>query len=161
MSHSKLGRLLLSVATFGGSLHSELKSMKEQRDNLHDALHNAADEEIKNQADLRGMINETKKAKKEYDSKAPRLVSVDYYDFNDLEYLRGVSDVYNSKYFRFFMYNLQQDIMDGLASSDTDKAIELQGTAKGLAFLNRMLSTNEESLRAVIAPEKSQDDLYV
>ena len=100
----------------------------------------------------------------QYSLKPPRMIHIQSYNTMDPEYQRRISEISKDSAFRYFLFNVQQDIFELLNSATADKSAEIMGMSKGIKYLIQGLNTTEQ---AYSSPKKAEpnnregDQVYV
>lgn len=171
-------KIIINIITLGGVIRRELAELKVERDNIienhdklkverdnmHDALHSEAGKIVdlaNDKKELKLLIDQTNKVKEDYETKPTKMVPVEYFEANEPDYLRSVSEAYNSKPFRHFVYNTQQDIFAMLGQATPENALEVLGMVKGMNFFIDRFHAAEKSYRDSLTPSNQEDEDHV
>jgi len=149
-------KLLKNIITFGGELRKDFKLLQGDYNRLHKAVHCKTNEDRLDKAilekELEQEIKKANEARKTYESKPAKMIPIEYFNTIEPDYLRGVSEAYNSKSFRHFIYNVQQDIFGLLGQAGPDTALETLGMVKGMNFFIDRFHGAEKSYRDSMEP---------
>jgi hypothetical protein len=142
-----LKSLIMNLLTLGWWGLKELKRVR--------------DAEIEN---AKAVTSKAEEIAQHYNLKPPRMVHIQSFDTIDPEYQRKIVEISKDPAFRFFLFNVQQDIFELLNNATADKASEIMGMSKGIKYLIQGLNTTIQAYTTKKEPAPNNIDgeqLYV
>lgn len=94
--------------------------------------------EVKAQKDTElELANEIQKKSEQLTEK---YITLDQYDQEDSEYLAGIREIALDSRFRFFIFDIEQEVLKLFKEAPTDKALEIQGLIRGIEYVKKELT---------------------
>ena len=137
-----LKHFIVNAITFGSYYRKMYKQM-------HGQVHK--DTEL-----VQDMVNRAKRAKKNYENRTPRAITIQSYDFTDNQPLNYMHETAKHPIFKYFLHSVTLDVYEMLNNATDDKAVEIMGMSKGIKYLtdrlNGLAVEYEEMQNAIPSP---------
>lgn len=121
-----LKAIIMNIITFGAYYRKMYKEM-------HSQVHNDT-------AVVQDMIGRAKRAKERYETRTPRAITIQSYDFADSQPLNYIHETAKHPIFKYFLHSVTLDVYEMLNNATDDKAIEIMGMSKGIKYLTDRLN---------------------
>lgn len=143
----KLKEVLLNLITLGWHSYVRLKEFEKKESAQVSSVAETPIASSDYVEELKAAIKKTQLVQAECEKSLPRMTVIAPYSYTDPVFLQAISEIADSRAFKYFLFSCQQDIFEMLHKAPADKSTEIMGMAKGFRFLMTTLNNVENAYK--------------